>query len=192
MDGVACSTDMTQTLTSHFHDHVPGLELRMVEQFIDRVDRRARDAGLVELCNPILNRLARGDRLNGHDHCGAIAASQVIAHETWIERQRRRSKRIGHQHKKRVVTSGYDDATILCGEALERSQRRVTVAGATRYLTFRVITRERRLHQRRLAVKHANIDTRSLRILHSFVEGGDDAYSSEKSSTKIAKAGPDA
>ena len=70
----------------------------------------------------MLNRLARGDRLNGHDHCGAITASQVIAHEKRIERQRRRSKRICHQHEKRVVARGYDDATILCGEAFERSQ----------------------------------------------------------------------
>ena len=68
----------------------------------------------------------------------------------------------------------------------------MTVAGAARYLTFHVVTRERRLHQRRLAVEHADIDARSLCILRSFVEGGDDAYSGEKRSTEIAKAGPDA
>ena len=68
----------------------------------------------------------------------------------------------------------------------------MTVASTTRYLALHVITCERRLHQRRLAVKHPNIDTRSLCVLHSLVEGGDDAYSGEKRGAEIAKAGPDA
>src|SRR5882757_9906249 len=140
----------------------------------------------------MLDGFSRGDRLNGGHHCWAIAAAQIIAHESRIDRQRGRSQRVRHQHEKRVVAGSDDDAAVLCGEAFKRSQGWVAVASTARYLSFHVITRERRLHQRRLTVKHANIDTRSLRILRSFVEGGDNAYRGEKSSTEIAKAGPDA
>ena len=71
---------------------------------------------------------------------------------------------------------------------LRDTTERVVIASKGRF------DRARSGRQReRLDLPHeANVDARSLCVLHSFIEGGDDAYGGEKRGSEIAKAGPDA
>src|SRR5258705_11545244 len=83
-DRVASSADLTRALTLYLDDHLPRGKLRVVEQLVDGVDRRAGNAGIVEAVDPVLHRARLGYRFDRGGHRRAVSATQIVADEARV------------------------------------------------------------------------------------------------------------
>ena len=192
LDRIARRPEWLAGLALDLNDHVAGLQLRVIEQLVDGIDRRARHALLIEQIHPMLNRLLHQDPFHLDHQFRTIPAAHVVAEKTRIEGQPRRTDGIGHQQKQGVVAGRDDELAILRIEAFKRRQRRMAIAGAMRHLALDIEARQRRFHQRRLAVEHADIHPRALGIPGAAIERCENAHRGKQRRAQVTKAGPHA
>jgi len=177
----------------HIHPdhHVARANLGIIENLRNVVDRAARDSCSAEDFEPVRG-VARGKgTLDFGRELPMVPSAFFVADETGIGAQILTSQRLAEFREERVVSRRDHDIPVSGGKAVEGGDRRVARAGGPRDFAGSLMTGNRVLEDRDLAIEHCDVNLLRLAAPLAVTQRGVDPDTGEEPRRDVTDRSPD-